>query len=189
MIAKSQAWHILGNQNLAFHIHVLIDWKNVLYIQESWVSVSNHINIISWFNIMYMQVGGWLGQQSTGWQSTTFKKKSWCWVYLHIQDPKHVLQCLVETKNRKLYKKSHWCSKGNITKQSWCIVLSVFIQSTINCNENFVTDDPIYGQVICNSVHKYINFLITRSPVQILAWVMEFSLSHAKNKSITKCKC
>ena len=24
---------------------------------------------------MYMQVGGWLGQQSTSWQSTTFKKK------------------------------------------------------------------------------------------------------------------
>lgn len=64
--------------------------------------------------------------------------------------------------------------------------LSVFIQSTINCNEHFVTDDPIHGQVICNSVHKYINSIITRSSVQILAQVMEFSLSHAKNKSITK---
>ena len=50
------------------------------------------------------------------------------------------------------------------------MVLSVFIQSTINCNEHFVTDDPI----------------ITRSSVQILAQVMEFSLSYAKNKSITK---
>ena len=33
---------------------------------------------------------------------------------------------------------------------------------------------------------KYINCIITRSSVQILAQVMEFSLSHAKNKSITK---
>ena len=60
------------------------------------------------------------------------------------------------------------------------MVLSVFIQSKINCNEHFVTDDPIHGQVICNSVHKYINCIITRSSVQILARVMEFSLSHAK---------
>lgn len=66
------------------------------------------------------------------------------------------------------------------------MVLSVFIQSKINCNEHFVTDDPIHGQVICNSVHKYINCIITRSSVQILARIMEFSLSHAKNKSITK---
>ena len=96
------------------------------------------------------------------------------------------MYCSALWKQKKLYKKSHWCSKGNITKQSWCIVLSVFIQSTINCNEHFVTDDPIHGQVICNSVHKYINSIITRSSVQILAQVMEFSLSHAKNKSITK---
>lgn len=127
----------------------------------------------------------WANKAQVG-RAPPLKEKSWCWVYLHIQDPKHVLQCLVETKNRKLYKKSHWCSKGNITKQSWCMVLSVFIQSTINCYEHFVTDDPIHGQVICNSVHKYINTIITRSSVQILARVMEFSLSHAKNKSITK---
>ena len=39
--------------------------------------------------------------------------------------------------------------KTELVHSSECV-----IQSTINCNEHFVTDDLIHGQVICNSVHK-----------------------------------